>query len=100
MRSSLQLLNYDGGGLSMKRIFARASCILALAVGVCSVASAAAPEILVLSNRADLVSGGDALVEIKVPSYFPNAAKAVKIDVDGRSVTDSFQVRADGRFYG
>src|SRR5712671_196582 len=33
-----------------------------------AVSASAAPEILVLSNRADLISGGDALVEIKWPA--------------------------------
>ena len=54
--------------------------------------------IRVLSNRADLVSGGDALVEIRLPSRAK--PQAVSVDIDGRDVTASFAVRADGRFYG
>ena len=64
-----------------------------------SAANAAPPEIVVLSNRADLISGGDALVEIKVPRWIP-AARGVKIDVDGVNVNSAFAVRADGRYYG
>jgi hypothetical protein len=57
-------------------------------------------EIVVLSNRADLISGGNALVEIKLPAKAKADPDAVKVDVDGRDVTSAFAVRADGRFYG
>lgn len=58
----------------------------------------AAGRIYVHSNRADLVSGGDALVEIALP---PNSKPAdVRVDVDGRDVTDQFGVRPNGRFMG
>ena len=51
--------------------------------------------IKVLSNRADLISGGDALVEILLP---PKARRSkVGVDVDGRDVTGAFAVRANGR---
>jgi len=45
-----------------------------LTIGFACAAYATSPEILVLSNRADLVSGGDALVEIKVPAYLNPAS--------------------------
>ena len=52
----------------------------------------------VLSNRADLVSAGDALVEIKLPRGVDPADVVVR---DGRrKVTDAFAERADGRFVG
>src|SRR5688572_31892815 len=57
-------------------------------------------EILVLSNRADLVSGGNALVEIVLPAKAKADPSKVRIDVDGTDVTSAFAVRADGRFYG
>ena len=58
----------------------------------------APPQILVLSNRADLVSGGDALVEIVWP---PGSLSAfAKIAVDGVSVRDAFAMRANGRYMG
>ena len=61
-------------------------------------AAAAALKISVLSNRADLVSDGDALVQIAVPSGVDPST--VKVDVGGRDVTSAFAVRADGRFLG
>ncbi|MET0984756.1 MAG: DUF6351 family protein [Steroidobacteraceae bacterium] len=70
-----------------------------LALSLATAVNAALPEIVVLSNRADLISGGDALVEIKVPPWIP-AAKGVKIDVDGVNANSAFAVRADGRYYG
>jgi hypothetical protein len=57
-------------------------------------------DIFVLSNRADLVSGGDALVEIVLPDKAKARYDQVKVDVDGRDVTSAFAVRPDGRFYG
>lgn len=55
-------------------------------------------RIEVLSNRADLVSGGDALVEIHLPDGTDPAE--VTVEVDGRDVSDAFAVRANGRFMG
>src|SRR6266850_1902160 len=55
-------------------------------------------QILVLSNRADLISGGDALVQVAVSSG--NYGAVTKIDVDGRDVTSAFALRADGRYMG
>ena len=55
-------------------------------------------QIKVLSNRADLVSGGDALVEIVVPPKV--APSSVRADVDGRDVTAAFALRSNGRFLG
>jgi Tannase-like family of unknown function (DUF6351) len=52
----------------------------------------------VLSNRADLVSGGDALVQVALPARLDPSR--VRVDVDGRDVTASFAVRADGQFTG
>ncbi len=62
-------------------------------------ASGAAPvEIKVLSNRADLLSGGDALVEVRTAAGVD--ATALKLDVDGRDVTGDFALRANGRLMG
>ncbi len=54
-------------------------------------------QVIALSNRADLVSGGNALVEIVLPD--PKAG-GLKVDVDGRDVTSAFAVRSDGRMKG
>ena len=50
------------------------------------------PQIRVLSNRADLVSGGDALIEV-VPA-------GAKVEVGGRDATKAFAVRPGGRYMG
>src|SRR3989442_6090039 len=55
-------------------------------------------DIKVLSNRADLISGGDALVEIVLPDGVDPAS--VRVDVDGRNVTAAFAVRPNGRDIG
>jgi hypothetical protein len=78
----------------------RSTAALLAGIG-CALQVAAAvppPQILVLSNRADLISGGDALVEIKWP-VGTNVALA-KVAVDGVSVKNAFAVRADGRYLG
>src|SRR5439155_15739170 len=85
--------------MKVKCGFMTNSAGVALALGLAAAVSAAPPEIVVLSNRADLISGGDALVEIKVPTWI-SAAKGVKVDVDGVNVNGAFAVRADGRYYG
>jgi Tannase-like family of unknown function (DUF6351) len=54
-------------------------------------------QIIPLSNRADLVSGGNALVEIVLPN--PQAG-GLKVEVDGRDVTGAFAVRSDNRMKG
>jgi hypothetical protein len=51
-----------------------------------------------LSNRADILSGGDALVQVVAPPGTGPAKLAVA--VDGRDVTPSFGVRSDGRYMG
>jgi len=80
----------------------------ALLAAICVQANAAPPpqandnltEIRVLSNRADLVSGGDALVEIVLPAKAKARPADVRIDVNGEDVTAAFAVRANGRFLG
>ena len=46
-------------------------------------------KIDVLSNRADLISGGDALVQIVGRAA---STGSVRVDVDGRDVTSAFAV--------
>src|SRR6267143_2083778 len=52
----------------------------------------------VLSNRADLISGGDALVAVAIPAGAN--ASAMRVKVGQRDVTAAFAVRADGRYLG
>jgi hypothetical protein len=56
------------------------------------------PQIVVLSNRADLVSGGDALVEVVLPARVDPST--VRVSLNGTDVTSAFAVRADGRYEG
>ena len=72
------------------------ACLLGLAASL--PASAAALPIRVLSNRADLISGGDALVALDLPAGTDTAV--LKLDVDGRDVTPQFALRANGRYEG
>src|SRR5450759_1333457 len=55
-------------------------------------------QIRTLSNRADLVSGGNAYVEIVLPE--PARAGGLNVDVGGRDVTSAFAIRSDGRMKG
>jgi len=55
-------------------------------------------EILVLSNRADLISGGDALVQINLPDKV--APSSVHVTLNGTDVTSAFAVRANGEYQG
>src|SRR3712207_163955 len=52
----------------------------------------------VLSNRADLISAGDALVAIDLPARVDTSK--VKVTDDGRDVTSQFAQRPNGKFEG
>jgi hypothetical protein len=72
-------------------------------IAMVSVMAAARAEhgsvsIEVLSNRADLISGGDALVALQGPDGVD--LSTARVDVDGRDVTGAFSPRADGRYVG
>jgi hypothetical protein len=59
-------------------------------------------QIKTLSNRADLISGGDALVEIIVPrgSHGSHSAHALHVTAGRTDVSAAFSRRADGRILG
>jgi hypothetical protein len=59
-------------------------------------------QILVLSNRADLTSGGDALLEIKWPvgARLDKAKITVEFNDVVVDVTSAFATRANGRYMG
>src|SRR5437867_3281765 len=99
------------GGIQMKcDMKSMCRLLLTAAVLACSLPTAvAAPDnydIIVLSNRADLVSGGDALVEIIVPPGIIQAMRrggnvTIQASIDGVPVpNDTFALRPDGRIYG
>ncbi|MEO8936674.1 MAG: DUF6351 family protein [Burkholderiaceae bacterium] len=60
----------------------------------------APPTISVLSNRADLVSGGDVLLEVALPAGV--AVSALTVNAGGRDVTSQFAARpsSNGRIIG
>src|SRR3712207_713543 len=75
------------------------ACLLAVGAGAAAAPAAAQsdiPRIRVLSNRADLISGGDALVEVVPPAG--TDARRLKVRVGARDVTRQFAVRPNGRF--
>jgi hypothetical protein len=75
--------------------------LLALAVGTVPASAAAKkypPRIAVLSVRADLVSGGDALVKVAVPRH--TALKRVRLFAGKRNVTRVLKRRGPRRLVG
>ena len=89
----------------------RSMCRLLLSATVlaCSLPTSAVAnnyDIIVLSNRADLISGGDALVELIVPPGIIEALRSggnvrIRASVDGVPVpSGTFALRPDGRVYG
>ena len=72
--------------------------LAAFAAALPAAASAAAPKIKVLSNRADLISGGDALVEIRAPKGTKPARLTIKLN--GKPARKRFAKRENGRFQG
>ena len=87
----------SSGVNSFLRRRARASLILSLAVGLTALhgTSAAAQniQIAVLSGRPDMVSGGDALVQINAPAELPLSQLIVKRN--GGDVTAAFHPSPD-----
>jgi Tannase-like family of unknown function (DUF6351) len=55
-------------------------------------------QIKTLSNRADLIGGGDAFVELVLP--LPAVPDSLRVALNGKDVTDAFAVRASGRILG
>lgn len=54
--------------------------------------------IKVLSNRADLINDGDALVQVTLPAG--TSADDVTVDLNGQDVTHEFTMSGDGNFMG
>jgi hypothetical protein len=68
----------------------RRGMLVALAVSMVAALPADAASIKVLSNRADLVSGGDALVRV--------TPAGATVSLNGSDVTQQFAVRPDGQY--
>jgi hypothetical protein len=71
---------------------------LALGVSVTSALAASTARIEVLSNRADLVSGGDALVAVEPPAGV--SAGQLRVLLGSRDVTAALSPQPDGRLVG
>ncbi|MDM0044485.1 DUF6351 family protein [Variovorax dokdonensis] len=57
------------------------------------------PKIISVSNRADLLSGGDALIELDLPSNH-RSTHDLQVMLDGQDVTSTFVRGSDGRLQG
>ena len=88
--------------MSLNRLLgAGMAVVMCIALAACSDDDSPAPPsvtVQTLSNRADLISGGSALVELKLPAGA--SAATLQVDVNGRDVTAAFASRADGRIVG
>ena len=71
------------------------SAVLAACGGDDNNGAGNAPTITTLSNRADLVSGGDVLVEVKMPPV--GSASSLKVDVNGTDESSAFTKDGSGR---
>ena len=82
----------------MRRIWVASLVAALLLCGAAPANGATSLEIELLSNRAELVSAGDALVAIRIPAGV-NVSKVRVLD-DDRDVTSAFAMRPNGRFEG
>jgi len=55
-------------------------------------------QIQTVSNRADMISGGDALIEVLLPAGA--VADGLRVQVNGRDASSAFRVTSDGRVLG
>ena len=82
----------------MRRVLVPAVLLVLLATAAPAAAAPGDASIRVLSQRADLVSGGDALVQVVPPAR--TRASAMRVFLGRREITSSFAVRPDGRLLG
>ena len=84
-------------------LWAVIAALIVVCIGVASADAAKKPSkkprfsIAVLSGRADLVSGGSALVAIALPRA---DARSVEVTLGNRNVRRAFSFRPDGQFEG
>jgi hypothetical protein len=81
----------------------RTRLLVGIAVAACAFsigasAAAAALSIHVLSNRADAISGGDALVSVSVPRGV--SPSSVKVTLGSSDITNEFAPRPNGAYEG
>src|SRR3954471_12534303 len=73
----------------MPRFGSISTALLTSVLAASAFASPAKFDIRTVSSRADLVSGGNTLVEVSVPGGLP--LRNVRVHVDGRDVTSAFR---------
>jgi hypothetical protein len=78
-------------GLLAPLLAAGGAAVVPTAATAQSATAAEVVRIEVLSGRGDLVTGGDALVRVALPTG--QNPEAVRVDVDGRDVTSAFRSR-------
>ncbi len=83
---------------SLLKALAAGCCIVLASCGGDSSSSPPGVSLQTLSNRADLISGGTALVEIMLPAS-ANASQ-LKVDIDGSDMMPAFSTLPDGRTVG
>lgn len=91
MSESLLRLLRSPAGSRVRRV---GTAALVALMAACEPQAGDGLDIRVLSGRADMVSGGDSLVELA------GVGEAFIVEVDGREVTQTFQRRSDGRVIG
>src|SRR5438045_8937754 len=81
-----------------KRVFLGMATIAALLMLGAAGASAETFAVHVVSDRADLISGGDALVSVGLPRNVSPAS--VRVALNGSDITSQFAKRPDGSYEG
>jgi len=79
----------------MKKIYGAAGLMLAVWANAAAASQSQDVEIRTLSNRADLISSGDALVEVRLPKNLK--PQKLELRLNGRDVTSQFTYDAAGR---
>jgi hypothetical protein len=88
------------GAVTLRRAALGAGALALAALAACgSDTKLDTLQIRTLSNRADLVSGGDVLVQV-VPPAGAEAGSGLVVRVGTKDVTSAFARRADGRITG
>ena len=87
------------GACSVALALLLVATVHAMAAGSTAAASTQVPPVIeVLSNRADLLSGADALVEVHLPDG--TQPLDVRVELDGRDITHEFALRPNGHYQG
>ncbi len=94
LKSSLRGFALAGAGL----LVAACGSSDSVGGGVTGGGSGPAPVIAVLSNRSDLISGGDALVEVQLPGSA--AVESLRVSLNGVDISPAFARRPNGRVMG